>query len=137
MQRIAPVGDVYQAGSLSANPIAMRAGLTTLGILRDGKIYQQLEALGSILETALQDIGHIALVRHGSVFWVCLTSEQQNFRHPGSIPASHETGFKACFDSLLANNIYVAPSPWEVSFLSAAHTEADVRAYAGALQSFG
>src|SRR6202158_1805507 len=70
MELVAPVGPVYQAGTLSANPLAMCAGLANLQRLADGAIYQRLEALGARLEHGLSGARGIALTRRGSLFWV-------------------------------------------------------------------
>src|SRR5581483_5115864 len=70
MELVAPVGPVYQAGTLSANPLAMSAGLANLQRLADGAIYQRLETLGARLERALAGVAAVALVRHGSLFWL-------------------------------------------------------------------
>src|SRR5208282_5271046 len=71
MELVAPAGPVYQAGTLSANPLAMCAGLAVLKRLEDGLIYRQLEALGARLERALAGIPELAVQRVGSIFWLC------------------------------------------------------------------
>ena len=72
MELVAPVGPVYQAGTLSANPVAMCAGLAMLRALSDGTIYAQLEALGAQLEHALLTVPNLLVQRVGSIFWLCL-----------------------------------------------------------------
>src|SRR5207342_3688336 len=69
MELVAPAGPVYQAGTLSANPVAMRAGLAALEQLEDGRVYRQLEALGAELESKLGKISGLTVQRLGSVFW--------------------------------------------------------------------
>src|ERR1700678_2749415 len=71
MELVAPSGPVYQAGTLSANPLAMCAGLATLQRLSDGAVYARLEQLGARLERALQGVTHVAVQRVGSIFWPC------------------------------------------------------------------
>ncbi len=101
MDLFAPAGPVYQAGTLSANPVAVTAGLATLRALEDGAVYRRLETLGRDLEAALAQAPGVWLQRRGSLFW-----------------------------RALENGIYLPPSPYEVGFLSAAHSRADVAALA-------
>ncbi|HEY6452429.1 MAG TPA: glutamate-1-semialdehyde 2,1-aminomutase [Steroidobacteraceae bacterium] len=136
MELVAPAGPVYQAGTLSANPLAMCAGLATLQRLVDGRIYRQLDALGAHLERALAPVPRLVVQRVGSIFWLCLTSQvgpAKAMRSPQSLPADAKAGFAAPFHALLDRGIYLAPSAFEVGFLSAAHTEAHVETLAAAL----
>jgi glutamate-1-semialdehyde 2,1-aminomutase len=138
MQLVAPAGPVYQAGTLSANPLAMCAGLATLQRLQDGRLYQRLEELGARLERALGAAPGLAFQRVGSVFWIC--SSRSGFaatpmRSPRSLPPDAGKCFAALFHPLLERGIYLAPSAYEVGFLCAAHTEAHVDALAEALLS--
>lgn len=127
MQRIAPVGDVYQAGTLSANPVAMRAGLATLAELTDGSAYRQLEHLGSQLEQRLDPVDGVQLSRVGSLFWMCLTEQPAGpWRMPTKIPAEHRQRYPGMFSALLERGIYLPPSPYEIGFLSTAHAPADI-----------
>ena len=71
MELVAPSGPVYQAGTLSANPLAMCAGLATLQRLEDGRLYQRLEDLGARLQRAVSGVPGLAIQRVGSVFWIC------------------------------------------------------------------
>ncbi len=113
MQQIAPAGDVYQAGTLSANPVAMRAGLATLQLLADGSVYRQLDELGARLDAGLQKSQQLRLIRQDSLFWL----------QPVDDP-SH--GYASLYRHLLNAGIYLPPSPYEVGFLSAAHSPADI-----------
>lgn len=138
MELVAPAGPVYQAGTLSANPLAMSAGLAALRQLLDGRIYAQLEALGTRLERALQGIPRLAVQRVGSIFWICLSGKERPatpMRTPARFPADAGVAFKAPFHALLDQGIYLAPSAFEVGFLSAAHTEAHVDQLAAALRA--
>ena len=138
MELVAPAGPVYQAGTLSANPLAMCAGLATLQRLADGSVYRRLEAAGRAAG---------ARARRGAAGWPCSASARCSgsaFAEPAppatpmrtlhGLPgrcrprASHR-----CFIALLERGIYLAPSAFEVGFLSAAHTEAHVDALAQAL----
>src|SRR5581483_2801045 len=70
MELVAPAGPVYQAGTLSANPLAMCAGLANLQRLAAGAVYQRLKLLGARLQRALTDVNNLALARVGSLFWL-------------------------------------------------------------------
>jgi glutamate-1-semialdehyde 2,1-aminomutase len=136
MELVAPAGPVYQAGTMSANPLAMCAGLATLQRLEDGRLYQRLEDLGARLERAVSGVAGLAIQRVASVFWIC--SSRSAFpatpmRSPQSLPRDAGECFAALFHPLLERGIYLAPSAFEVGFLSAAHTEAHIDALAEAL----
>jgi len=127
MQLVAPVGPVYQAGTLSANPVAMCAGLAALRQLADGKLYAQLEARGARLERGLQKVPNLLVQRVGSVFWLCLGGSAGTvIRTPRQYPAGCAQRYTAMYHPLLARGIYLAPSAFEVGFLSAAHGDADI-----------
>ncbi len=137
MELVAPVGPVYQAGTLSANPLAMSAGLATLARLLDGSVYRQLDALGARLEAALAGLPHLAVQRVGSIFWLCLSGQDHPvtpIRTLQGLPVDAKQAFAGPFHALLERGIYLAPSAFEVGFLSAAHTEAHVDALAAALR---
>jgi glutamate-1-semialdehyde 2,1-aminomutase len=138
MELVAPAGPVYQAGTLSANPLAMCAGLAALQQLLDGRVYDRLEALGARLERALASSPSLAVQRVGSIFWLCLSQQGRTaapMRTPSSLPADAASSFKAPFHALLEGGIYLAPSAFEVGFLSAAHTEAHIDTLAAALRA--
>jgi glutamate-1-semialdehyde 2,1-aminomutase len=136
MELVAPAGPVYQAGTLSANPLAMCAGLATLQRLVDGRLYRRLEDLGARLQRALCGAPGLALQRVGSIFWICRSGSGfpvTPMRAPQHLPPDAGQRFAPLFHSLLARGIYLAPSAFEVGFLSAAHSEADIDALAQAL----
>jgi glutamate-1-semialdehyde 2,1-aminomutase len=136
MELVAPAGPVYQAGTLSANPLAMCAGLATLQRLADGRLYQRLEQLGARLQQALTGAPRLALQRAGSIFWICRSGSGfplTPMRAPRHLPPDAAQRFAPLFHALLARGIYLAPSAFEVGFLSAAHDEADIDALAQAL----
>jgi glutamate-1-semialdehyde 2,1-aminomutase len=138
MELVAPSGPVYQAGTLSANPLAMCAGLATLQRLADGRVYQQLEALGARLEQALASSERLALQRVGSIFWPCYSRGSRPvtpMRTPRAFPSDAASSFAPLFHALLARGIYLAPSAFEVGFLSAAHSEQDIDTLAAALRA--
>lgn len=133
MELVAPAGPVYQAGTLSANPVAMCAGLATLEQLEDGHIYRQLEQLGAELESKLAQIPGLTVQRLGSVFWPYLAANAAPLRSLADLKAKPAAPYGPVFHKLLDAGIYLAPSAFEVGFLSAAHTSAHVDALAAAL----
>jgi glutamate-1-semialdehyde 2,1-aminomutase len=133
MQRLAPVGDVYQAGTLSGNPLAMAAGLATLGLLRAPGAYERLERTAAALEAARRAPG-VTVNRVGAM----LTA----FFHPGPVrsfadaSASDTARFAAFHAHMLANGVYVAPSQFEALMPSLAHTDEQVELTAAAAAEF-
>ncbi len=130
MRQIAPDGPVYQAGTLSGNPLATAAGLATLKHLRaHPELYDHLESLGARMDrgwSALaSDAGHpLVWNRVGSMGSVFFTTEPVVDWNTAS--AANRNAFTQYFWGMLDRGIYLAPSPFEVLFLSAAHTAADV-----------
>lgn len=134
MELVAPVGPVYQAGTLSANPVAMCAGLAALEQLADGRLYAQLETLGAELAAKLGAIPGVTVQRLGSVFWPYLAANAAPIRSLADMKAKPAAPFGPVFHKLLDAGIYLAPSAFEVGFLSAAHTSAHVEELAGQLR---
>lgn len=126
MSKVAPLGDIYQAGTLSGNPLAMAAGLATLKILQNRDIYQKLESKGNMFFSGLEEAAlnagiPVVVNRVGSMGSLFFTAEPvTDFE---TAKASDEEKFKRYFNSLLKQGIYLAPSPFEASFLSMAHSE--------------
>jgi len=126
MEQMAPKGNVYQAGTLSGNPLAMAAGLATLNALRKEGVYASLEAKGrrlfSGLEAAARDAGVTVTVNRvgsmGSLFFTA--GPVLDF---ASAAASDAGRFRFYYRSMLEQGIYLAPSPFEAAFVSTAHTE--------------
>ena len=138
MSRLAPEGDTYQAGTLSGNPVAMVAGITTLDILERESAWQQLERRGEQLERLLAPAVAAApfplhLVRLGSLLWLSLHEGGAPRRAVALTPAATER-FSKLFHALLARGIYIAPSAYEALFLSLAHCEDDLQLFAAALR---
>jgi glutamate-1-semialdehyde 2,1-aminomutase len=136
MQLVAPAGPVYQAGTLSANPVAMCAGLAALRRLSDGSAYAQLEALGAQLSQSLRSVPGLTVQRVGSIFWLCLAGKDgasAPLRGPAQYPPGCAQRYSAIYHPLLAAGVYLAPSAFEVGFLSTAHTPADVELLAAAI----
>ena len=137
MELVAPIGPVYQAGTLSANPVAMCAGLAMLRALSDGSVYTQLEARGAQLEELLRGVPDLVVQRVGSIFWICLTGSEEAAdslpRSPRQFPQGCAQRYASIYHPLLARGVYLAPSGFEVGFISAAHTSADIAELADAI----
>jgi len=146
MDCLAPLGPVYQAGTLSGNPIAMAAGLANLEELgmnqKSGNAYQQLEELGAQLEAGMKDAARSAGVpvtfnRCGSMFCGYFTSEPVH--NVADALKSDRERFKKFFHGMLDAGVYLAPSQFESGFISTAHAPADieqtVRAAAGVMRT--
>ncbi len=142
MRHLSPVGAVYQAGTLSGNPVAMAAGLATLGVLEREDGWRRLEALGARLEAGVRGVTAAAglplgFVRVGSLFWFVVQDGPPPRRFD---LVSHDAAavYARFHRALLDRGVYLAPSAFEVGFLSLAHTGADVdltvAAVSGALQ---
>ena len=128
LELVAPLGPVYQAGTLSGNPVAMAAGLTQLKILNTHpEIYQKLESLGAMLQTGLQEklkSVPAQVNRVGSIATVFFT-ESPVTGYAGAKSSDLEK-FRKWYLGLLQNGIYAAPSQFEAMFLSCVHTEAEI-----------
>ncbi len=139
MDLLAPQGPVYQAGTLSGNPVAMAAGLATLAVLeRDGG-WAALEALGRAFETRVGEVlarhgAPVSLVRIGSLFWFSLQPGPPPRRFD-AIAVDAPARYRAFHRALLERGVYLAPSAYEVGFLSTAHGEAEIDATAAALDA--
>jgi glutamate-1-semialdehyde 2,1-aminomutase len=137
MSELAPAGPVYQAGTLSGNPLATAAALVVLRRLRDPAVYERLEELGARLEAGLNDAGQgqpVAVQRVGAMATLFFREGPvRNFRDASECDTDR---FAAWFRHLLANGIYVAPSQYEALFLSTAHGEAEIDATVEAAREF-
>jgi len=126
MLRMAPEGDVYQAGTLSGNPLAMAAGMATLTILKQRRLYRKLDELGNALFSGLENLaGHagipVRVNRIGSMGSLFFTDiPVTDF---ATARTSDVEQFKRYYRSMREHGIYLAPSPFEAGFISAAHTE--------------
>jgi glutamate-1-semialdehyde 2,1-aminomutase len=129
MERLAPSGDVYQAGTLSGNPIAMTAGLITLRILRQEEIYEQLAQKSDFLCNGVREIAE-----EGTLPFTCnqvgamatFFFTEGPVRNFSTAKRSDTTLFSQFFSGMLSRFIYIAPSQFEALFLSLAHTEDDL-----------
>lgn len=130
MDQLAPLGPVYQAGTLSGNPLATAAGLATLQEL-EPEVYARLEALGaqlaSGLEAALADAGVEGTVPRVGSMW-SISFRPTAPRNLDEVKAADTERFAHFFHGMLAQGVYLAPSPFEAMFLSAAHGEEAIAA---------
>ena len=132
MDRLAPGGDVYQAGTLSGNPLATAAGLAVLRRLRDGAIYDALEARGARLEAGLAPHGRVQRV--GAMATLFMTDEPvRNFDEAQRCDTER---YGALFRHLLARGFYIAPSQFECMFVSLAHGDEEIDGTVRALADF-
>jgi glutamate-1-semialdehyde 2,1-aminomutase len=139
MQHLSPEGGVYQAGTLSGNPVAMTAGLTTLRVLQKEDGWKRLEALGAYLEQRLTSVLEEApldatLVRLGSMFWIAWNSREAP-HSAEALDAGSAQVYARIFHSLLDQGIALAPSAFEIAFLSLAHTRRDIDRLAEGLRA--
>jgi glutamate-1-semialdehyde 2,1-aminomutase len=126
MEHVAPAGPVYQAGTLSGNPLAMTAGLVTLRRLRDSSIYERLEQTGARLTAGMSDAAREAGIetvtnRVGSMWTTFFTNEAVT----NWTTASHSNRemYGKFFHAMLAEGVYLAPSQFEAGFIGILHTD--------------
>jgi glutamate-1-semialdehyde 2,1-aminomutase len=132
MQQLAPSGPVYQAGTLSGNPLATAAGISVLRRLRDPAVYEELERLGVRLEAGLKEAGRVRRV--GAMLTLFMTDRGvRNFEDAQRCDTKR---YGALFRHLLERGIYVAPSQFEAMFVSLAHTDEDVDRTIDAVNAF-
>ena len=142
MELIAPAGPVYQAGTLSGNPLAMTAGLTTLTVLSNTPgMYDTLSAKVSALTSGIRSQAEkfdLQLTYHsiGSMFGMFFTSDP--VYDYDSAKQSDVGAFNTFFHAMLEQGVYLAPSQFEASFMSAAHSDEDIAAtVAASAYAFG
>jgi glutamate-1-semialdehyde 2,1-aminomutase len=122
MERLAPVGDVYQAGTLSGNPLATAAGLSVLRRLRDPDVYGELERRGARLEEGLAPFGRVQRV--GAMLTLFVAAEP--VRRLDDAERCDTARYGELFRHLLSGGIYVAPSQFEAMFVSTCHGEEEI-----------
>ncbi len=137
MEMVAPAGPVYQAGTLSGNPLAMAAGIATLRALRRPGLWESLEAHTAALVDGLGEAARAAGVpvrqaRLGTMFGMFFTDRPVHDWE--SVARTDTKRFVRFFRSMLENGVYLPPSPFEACFLSAAHGEAEIAATLGAAE---
>ena len=131
MEYIAPLGPVYQAGTLSGNPIAMAAGLSTLKLLQAPNFHQRLSDSAAALVQGLQQAADNAGIgfatnQVGGMFGFFFTQEK-SVSHFAQVVACDQEIFKQFFHGMLGEGIYLAPSSYEAGFISAAHGEVEIQ----------
>ena len=131
MDQLAPLGPVYQAGTLSGNPLAMAAGLAALDALQSSDAWNRLEAVGSELEHGMVAVAKATQIpmqfqRIGSMFCGYFTEEP--VWNLADAMRSDRTRFARFFHGMLDRGIYLAPSQFEAGFISTAHTSAEIEA---------
>jgi len=129
MDNIAPVGPIYQAGTLSGNPLAMTAGIEMIKLLSGQSVYDELERKSEKLcagyESNVKKLGIKAqFTRVGSMFSMFFTD--QNIIDFESVKSSDTNFFRSYFTSLLEEGVYIAPSQFEAGFMSAVHTDEEI-----------
>jgi glutamate-1-semialdehyde 2,1-aminomutase len=135
MERISPLGGVYQAGTLSGNPLAVAAGLTTLRALADAAVYSRLERAGSTLEAGLADGARAAGIpltvnRVGSMLTAFFTDGPVT--DYASAKRADTERYARFFHAMLERGVFLAASQFEAAFVSLAHTDADLETAARA-----
>lgn len=131
MERVAPLGPVYQAGTLSGNPLAVAAGLATLKRLADSAVYARLEASGRQLQEGIESAAHAAGVpvtvnRVGSMLTAFFTDGPVT--DYASAKRSDAARYGKFFHAMLERGVFIAPSQFEAAFVSLAHSDADLDA---------
>jgi glutamate-1-semialdehyde 2,1-aminomutase len=130
MDRLAPAGDVYQAGTLSGNPLAAAAGLSVLRRLRDLTVYERLEEIGSRLEAGLAPYGRVQRV--GAM--LTLFAQDEPVRRIEDVTGTER--YAELFRHLLERGVYVAPSQYEAMFVSTAHGDVEIERTVEAVAGF-
>ncbi|MDO5380476.1 MAG: glutamate-1-semialdehyde 2,1-aminomutase [Acidaminococcaceae bacterium] len=129
MEQVAPVGPMYQAGTLSGNPLAMAAGIANLTYMREQHVCSQLESMtailsGGLVKAAAQAGVPVQVHRLGSMFTVFFTAAEV-YDYDSACTSDLEA-FRIYFHSMLEQGIYLPPSQFETNFLSLAHTPEDI-----------
>jgi len=129
MNLVAPVGPVYQAGTLSGNPLAMTAGITTLREVRKRGFYEKLDNISAQLQAGLvqkaqENQINLQLNRVASMLGLFFTNERVT--DYGKAKSSNTAAYKLVFKLMLEQGVYLPPSPFETIFISAAHTQRDI-----------
>ncbi len=130
MSLLSPDGPVYQAGTLSGNPVAVEAGLSTIHILMKNKFYDKMKHLSKALESGLRQVidrtaHRITLQGCGSLFTLFFTGKKEILDYDDVSTCNVDT-FSIFFREMLWRGIYLAPSQFEANFISAKHSQADV-----------
>jgi glutamate-1-semialdehyde 2,1-aminomutase len=130
MNMVAPLGPVYQAGTLSGNPVAMAAGKAALEQLLVPGFYQEQERrtknfVSSVLEHVEERGYAVKMFSIGSIYWIAFT-DRPSIRSSAEIDPESMNIFRTFYHALLNNGVYIGPSGYEVGFISAAHSDDDI-----------
>lgn len=130
MDLLSPEGPVYQAGTLSGNPVAVEAGIATINILMKDGIYDRLETLGKQLEAGFRRVAdraphRVTFQRIGSLFTLFFT-DKKKIENYDDVSGCDMDKFAGFFRGMLEEGIYLAPSQFEANFISAKHTRQDI-----------
>lgn len=142
MECLSPVGGVYQAGTMSGNPIVMAAGLATLNKIKNNKeeYYNKIETLGKLLEDGIIEIAKeksipVAINRQGGMLTIFFT-ELKEIKKYDDVKTCDEEIFKKYFIHMINNGINIPPSQYEALFLSTAHTEEHINKFLETFKNF-
>jgi glutamate-1-semialdehyde 2,1-aminomutase len=129
MSKISPEGGVYQAGTLSGNPVAMSAGFAQLSECLKPNFYKKLESKTQKLLSGLSQFknNNFKVFSVGSIFWIAFT-DKDKIQTAEEIDADSMQHFRSLYHKLLEKGIYMGPSGYEVGFMSEAHTDEDITA---------
>ncbi len=138
MEKIAPTGPVYQAGTLSGNPVAMAAGLATLEVASTPGFHDQLDHAAKQLTKGLEDFGKatgipVTTNQVGGMFGLFFTDQEKVSRF-SQVNNCDQDRFKRFFHAMLEEGVYLAPSAFEAGFVSAAHNQTAIQATLGAAE---
>lgn len=142
VESLAPLGEVYQAGTMSGNPIVMAAGISTLNKIKDNKeeYYEKINYLGKLLEDGLREISKekkipLTINREGGMFTIFFT-DLKEVKSYDDVKTCNEEIFKKYFKHMIKNGINIPPSQYEALFLSVVHTEEHINKFLEAFRSF-
>ena len=132
MERLSPLGPIYQAGTLSGNPVAMTAGLATLDLIAAPGFHQRLNAATDVLVQRLAGAalssGIALATNHVCGMFGFFFTDERRVDSFAKVMGSDAERFKRFFHRMLEEGVYFAPSPFESGFVSAAHSAADIDA---------
>jgi len=131
MEQLAPVGPIYQAGTLSGNPLAMAAGIEMLRTLKNNPaIYTELERKGAMLEKGLREnlnkTGMKGVINRAGSLMTLFFTDQDKIETFEAVMKSDQVKYACYFRLALESNVYFAPSQFEAAFISNAHTDEDI-----------
>ena len=131
MEHVSPLGPVYQAGTLSGNPLAMASGLATLDIVsQDGfyePLFQRTQALCDGIQAEADKAGIPFTTNYAGTMFGLFFTEAEHVQNYQQVMACDTDRFKRFFHSMLKQGVYLAPASYEAGFMSSAHTDADIQ----------